>query len=262
MENHDKTVKDAILYIQAHLDQELSLHDLSAQAGYSPYHFVRLFKKQVGVSPIYFLSTLRLQRAKELLIQTSFPIREIGYEVGQQSLGTFTSRFTKSIGVSPSVFRASRDMTGKYIQQLQKLSHSDKESAAPMPHQLTGVIQTQEAFQGIIFVGLFQKPTPEGVPISGTLLTNTGPFQLDFIPIGTFYLMATALAWDESSPSILVPTETLRVRHPDPITINGQQQPESVNLRLHKPALTDPPILISLPLLMQHFLLRIKNESD
>ncbi|WP_425457005.1 helix-turn-helix transcriptional regulator [Cohnella terricola] len=74
---------------------------------YSPYHFSRLFREQVGLSPLYYVSALRLQKAKDLLIHTDFSIRDIGLEIGQMSLGTFTTRFSECVGVTPSEFRRS-----------------------------------------------------------------------------------------------------------------------------------------------------------
>ncbi|WP_080875657.1 helix-turn-helix transcriptional regulator [Oceanobacillus timonensis] len=103
----NKTVQDSIVFIQQNLDQDLSLHVLADEAAYSPFHFSRMFKRQIGVSPMYFISSLRLQLAMTLLLDTAFPIRDIGLEIGQQSIGTFTTRFTKRIGMIPASFRAS-----------------------------------------------------------------------------------------------------------------------------------------------------------
>src|SRR5690625_15138 len=94
-------------YIQQNLHEHLSLSQLASIASYSPYHFSRLFKSSIGLSPHQYVSALRLQRAKHLLLQTNLPIRDIGMEIGQQSLGTFTTRFTEKVGVTPLQFRKS-----------------------------------------------------------------------------------------------------------------------------------------------------------
>lgn len=88
-------IDDVIIYIHAHLNEPLLLSDLAQLAAYSPYHFSRMFKLKTGLSPLYYVSSLKLQRANELLLHTDLIIRDIGMEIGQQSLGTFTTRFTE-----------------------------------------------------------------------------------------------------------------------------------------------------------------------
>ncbi|MCT1902593.1 helix-turn-helix domain-containing protein [Oceanobacillus sojae] len=256
MLTQDKAVQDAILFIQQNLDKNLSLSTLAKEAAYSPYHFSRMFKRQVGTSPMYFISSLRLQLAKKLLLDTAFPIRDIGLEVGQQSLGTFTTRFTNSIGMSPASFRATRQHSEEYMTHLKQKRSENTIVNASSFQQLSGSIQTEEAFNGIIFAGLFPKPIPEGLPVRGTLLMHSDSFHITNIPVGTYFLMATAVSWEMDSKTILIPRETLRARHPYPICIDGKRSLPETHLIMRKPEITDPPILISLPLLMKHFLQR------
>ncbi len=252
----DKTIQDSIVYIQQNLDKDLTLTSLAKQAAYSPYHFSRMFKGQVGVSPIYFISSLRLQLAKKLLLDTSFPIRDIGLEIGQQSLGTFSTRFTKSIGMTPASFRSSVQHPERYMTDLKQGKWQHRQINAYSERQVSGTIQTSQAFHGIIFVGLFPKPIPEGLPIRGTLLTQTDYFQITNIPVGTYFIMATAVSWETNAESILIPHETLRARYLEPICIDKKLPVPDIHLIMRKPEITDPPILISLPLLMKHFLQR------
>lgn len=88
---------DAVIeFIHQHMDEPLSLSRLARYAAYSPYHFTRLFKDRTGLSPLYYVSSLRLQKAKDLLLRTNLSVRDIAVEIGQQSLGTFTTSFTGS----------------------------------------------------------------------------------------------------------------------------------------------------------------------
>lgn len=93
-------ITEAISYFQTHLYDEITLDKLASHVAYSPYHFSRIFKEETGLPPLYFVSSMRLQRAKELLLNTNFSVRDISLEIGQQSLGMFTTRFTKSVGVT------------------------------------------------------------------------------------------------------------------------------------------------------------------
>lgn len=91
-------IDEVIAYIHKHIDEPLQLSRLADIALYSPFHFTRIFKEKIGLSPMYYVSALRLQKAKDLLLQTNLTIRDIGLEIGQQSLGTFTTRFTERVG--------------------------------------------------------------------------------------------------------------------------------------------------------------------
>lgn len=255
-------IDGAIAFIQRHLDEQLTLSNLAGHVGYSPYHFVRLFKESTGLSPMQYASALRLQRAKELLLKTDLPIREIGLEIGQQSLGTFTTRFTQRVGVTPSLFRQSPPQANDHMRMLQRLSDWRERSLVAHGATITGSVQATVPFAGMILLGLFARPIPEGLPLHGTLLPGTGPFRLTGVRPGLYYLMATAVDWQMSVSDVLLPHTTLRTRaHKKPLLVQPGAAPH-LEVLLHPPALDDPPILISLPLLMQRFLGRVRQERN
>src|SRR5690625_479502 len=107
MANTYPEVEEAILYIQKNIYEPLSLTQLANHVSYSPYHFTRIFKARTGLSPLYYVSSMRLQKAKDLLLNTDLTVRDIGLEIGQQSLGTFTTRFTEKVGITQSQFSKS-----------------------------------------------------------------------------------------------------------------------------------------------------------
>jgi AraC family transcriptional regulator len=74
----------------------------------------------MGISPVYYISALRLQKAKDLLLNTNLRVRDIGLEIGQKSLGTFTTRFTERVGMTPSEFRNSVQRAENHFRSLQK----------------------------------------------------------------------------------------------------------------------------------------------
>jgi AraC-like DNA-binding protein len=84
----------------------LGVDDLAAAAGLSRAHFSREFRRAFGVSPHVYLLTRRLERAATLLRNTDRSVTEICFAVGLQSLGSFTSSFTRTYGVSPTAYRA------------------------------------------------------------------------------------------------------------------------------------------------------------
>lgn len=251
-------VDKVIAYIQERIDEPLSLPDLSRHAGYSPYHFSRLFKERMGMPPLYYISLLRLQRAKELLLRTPLPVRDVGLAVGQQSLGTFTTRFTERVGVTPAEFRRQALHTDRQLLDLQ-MPDIWKMPLPVLGHhaRVEGMVRAEVPFRGVIFLGLFARPIPEGVPLYGTLASGLGPFSLSGVKPGLYYLMATAVPWDTQASDILLPHGTLRTRSHKPVIVTSSSATVHTQVTLHAPKLDDPPILVSLPLLMSHFLQRM-----
>jgi AraC-like DNA-binding protein len=84
----------------------LGVDDMAAAAGLSRAHFSREFRRAFGVSPHEYLLTRRLERAATLLRNTDRSVADICFSVGLQSLGSFTSSFTRTYGVSPTAYRA------------------------------------------------------------------------------------------------------------------------------------------------------------
>jgi len=84
-------IDEVITYIKRNLDEPITLKHLARHISYSPFHFSQLFKHRTGLSSLYSVSSLRLEKSKELLLHTDLTVRDIALDIGQQSLGTFTS---------------------------------------------------------------------------------------------------------------------------------------------------------------------------
>jgi len=85
--------------------EPLSVDDLAAAAGLSRAHFSREFRRAFGESPHAYLLTRRLERAAALLRTTDNSVAEICLAVGLQSIGSFTTSFTRTYGQSPTAYR-------------------------------------------------------------------------------------------------------------------------------------------------------------
>jgi AraC-like DNA-binding protein len=88
-----------------HYGDPLDLAALAAVAGMSKYHFQRLFTATYGISPAAHLSLRRVERAQDLLRATNLTVTEVCHAVGFSSLGSFSSRFRRLVGESPSEFQ-------------------------------------------------------------------------------------------------------------------------------------------------------------
>ena len=85
--------------------EPLDVDDLARAAGLSRAHFSREFRRAFGESPHAYLLTRRLERAASLLRMTDHSVAEICFSVGLSSIGSFTSSFTRTYGVSPTGYR-------------------------------------------------------------------------------------------------------------------------------------------------------------
>jgi AraC-like DNA-binding protein len=87
--------------------ESLDVDDMAAAAGLSRAHFSREFRRAFGETPHVYLLTRRLERAAALLRTTDRSIADICFSVGLQSIGSFTTSFTRMFGSSPAAYRAS-----------------------------------------------------------------------------------------------------------------------------------------------------------
>ena len=95
-------------YIDAYLDRDIKLTDLAESVGMSQFHFGRLFKQSVGISPYQYLIQQRVERAKLLLQQTQKPIVDIAFDCGFNSHSHLSKQFRQLTGTTPKAYRTSR----------------------------------------------------------------------------------------------------------------------------------------------------------
>src|SRR5919198_3172675 len=89
----------------ARYSEPLTVDDLARAAGLSRAHFSREFRNAFGESPHAYLLTRRLERAAALLRTTDRSVAEICFSVGLKSVGSFTTSFSRTFGVSPTAYR-------------------------------------------------------------------------------------------------------------------------------------------------------------
>lgn len=234
--------------------EPLSLEDMADQAALSPFHFCRVFRSVVGIPPGEFQAALRLERAKQLLLTTALSVTDICFEVGYTSLGTFTTRFTRLVGLPPhQLRRLAADFTPpslRLIEARPQLEVVPGMTGITLPG-VSGRIVAPPDFAGLIFAGLFPKPVPQGFPIGCTRLTAPGPYHIAYVPDGRYYLLVAALSDAENPFAPLLSHPNMLVGSSQrPVFVRGGVASRPVHIRLHQPALTDPPVLISLLLLL------------
>lgn len=245
---HAEAVQRAITVMRERLDEPLSLDTMAAVAILSRYHFSRVFHQLTGLPPARFLATLRLAEAKRLLLTTQLSVTDICFRVGYNSLGTFTMRFTQSVGISPGRFR--------------QLPHTGPPAGAialepPNEGQthgggvVAGRVEAPPIPTGPVFIGLFTSSVPEGRPRRCAALVSPGDYRVEGVPNGSYHVFAVSFPWPREPLALLLPEpDSLYVgRSGRAVGVRTGQGTERADLRLRRATLIDPPVLVALPVL-------------
>ncbi len=237
----ENAVERVIRVMSDNLGESITIDDMARTAMFSKFHFSRIFQRVTGVSPGRFLSALRIQEAKRLLRSTSMTVADISHAVGYNSIGTFSSRFRSSVGLSPTDYR---QFDG---------------SPAPLPVQppaesgvatLRGQVWTPPTWRpGMVAIGLFGDRIAQGFPACRTARSGPGEFTIDNVPVGSWYVLAHSVVddryssvdelWDEFDDA------TVHVSTFGPIEVRRDREVRPVDLWLRPESVFDPPVLLA-----------------
>jgi len=101
------SVLRAIQYIKENLSEKIRLHALARQAGMSKFHFCRLFVKHTGMSPMKYVTYLRIELAKRHLERGDSTVSLLALDMGFNDLGTFIRQFKRHAGCTPTAYQES-----------------------------------------------------------------------------------------------------------------------------------------------------------
>lgn len=250
--SHRRAVERVITTARERLCEPISLQDMSRVAYISTFHFNRVFHQITGLPPNKFISAMRLGEAKRLLLNTNLSITDICFEVGYNSLSTFTRRFTERVGLGPREFRyLAERITPVSVESL--CSHyAEVTERATLHPSVEGFVESVKPGEGPIFVGLFQAHIPQSRPVGGALLTSPGAFSIGSVPDGIYHLLAAALPRFSDTLGYLLPDSAhLSVGAGNgPVIVRQGRANGRFNVSLRPMTLTDPPLLVSLPFLL------------
>jgi len=249
---HRRAVERVITAARERLCEPISLQDMSRVAYISTFHFNRVFHQITGLPPAKFISAMRLDEAKRLLLNTHLSITDICFEVGYNSLSTFTRRFTQRVGLGPREFRyLAERITPTSIESL-CANYAERTGRASVHASIEGFVDLPNPGEGPIFVGLFHAHIPQSRPAGGALLTSPGAFRIGPVPDGTYHLLAAALPSLADTVGYLLPdSANLLVGAGNrPVIVREGRANDRFNISLRPMMLTDPPLLISLPFLL------------
>lgn len=243
-------IDEIICYIKNNVfNEQLKIEDIASTFGYDKHYFSREFKKQTGYALSEYISSLKSEKAIDLLEQ-DMNIISIQQQVGYESSGSFTNTFKKYTGSSPIQYK--KEMNDLYTQT--KIFENGKKDAIRY-HDKHGhyscVVDVEvplEQSVGLIFIGLFTTPIPNHKPISGLATKSLHGNVLKKIPTGSYYLLVCALNKDGNILSYFNLKNSLRGRVEEKITFPNDIQSFTVHLREAIPE--DPPILVNVAKLL------------
>lgn len=232
----NSAVDRAVSCIWQRYSEPISLTDIARSALLSRFHFARVFKEQTGVSPGQFLAAVRIYQAKRMLRTSSLGVAAVAASVGYSSLGSFTSHFTDSVGISPSRFRrACQDGVSMLGLPIQSVVPDDA---------AVGTVRLPEGYAvARVYIGIFDSPIMQRRPYSATLVNMTSQrahqYWLPPLPAGRWYLHAVAAA-DTAEPEPWTRRHLL-------VGGGGQVQADPGVITLRPRRRTDLPALLALP---------------
>lgn len=234
----------ALEMMRLRLADQISLEHLARTAAMSRFHFDRIFHQITGLRPFQFRSAMRLVCARELILGTEASITAICFDVGYSSIGTFTRRFTASVGASPRRLRW-------FSRNYPTLASSAGSAADPCHtgHGTSIVVHCRGVAEDTrVFVGAFPSPVPIGRPMACGTAVGTGVVVLPAVPPGLYYLLAAARPTNPASHWFGGAETFVGIAEPAPLRIEGRSRHE-LTMQLRPVEVTDPPVVSFLPLL-------------
>lgn len=103
-----RSIEEVLAYISSHLTEPLPLEQLACMASMSKCHFIRVFKQATGYTPHLYIVTMRMNAAKNMLVNSDVTLAMLCSECGFNSISTFCTQFKKMTGCTPMEFRQRR----------------------------------------------------------------------------------------------------------------------------------------------------------
>ena len=105
----ERTINCLTRYLQEHLAEEVSLSVLAEQFHLNPQYISQLFKSEIGVGFLTYLTNIRMEKAKELLSGSGLSMKEICAQVGYADPNYFSRTFKKNVGLTPTEYKESQN---------------------------------------------------------------------------------------------------------------------------------------------------------
>ncbi|MFI2213271.1 helix-turn-helix domain-containing protein [Streptomyces sp. NPDC020141] len=184
-------IEHVIEGIRERYEEPLSLHDLGEMARLTPFHMARVFREQTGLPPAQFLTAVRLEAAKQHLLRTDLSIADISLQVGYMSIGSFTTRFSKTFGVSPGQYRRMTELGPDAVEFA-----AGSADASYTYGSVRGRLHREDGLDHVpVFVAAFHAARSSGRPARCyRVVRSSDPWTIAHVPAGRWYVEAVSLS--------------------------------------------------------------------
>lgn len=230
----------SVMHLAREQAAELTVADLADHAGYSPFHFSRLFSARFGIGPGQYLTALRIGEAKRLLLSETDSVVDVATAVGFDSLSSFGRRFRSTVGLPPARLRRLADQVADSPPRPFSLCGPDQRSVQV---RLALPAQVEHRGDASVWVGWYPQPAPIGLPTAGILVRGRQQVSLP-LSAGSPWLLGFAVPSHAGVLDHLAPQRPVVAAHPAPIT-----GPVSLTLSFADRGDEGIPLLSALPVL-------------
>jgi len=220
-------------------DQPLSLAEMADEAIFSRFYFSRVFRTATGTSPGRFLTAVRLSKAKQFLLQTPASVTDISYRVGYNSPGTFSTRFTLNVGLSPARYRKQAEAgLISPVRLTQRFGSASGRVNCRFSMPDCGVPTST-------YLSLTGRPGQPGFTVACELSAESREVELQNLPEGPLTLRAVTVPTTSLDPRPWA-RRPLLLSDPMELTVSANWL-GSMKVQLRPPRVTDLPVLLALP---------------
>ena len=249
--DHVMTILRSVRHMRENLADNHSLHILAASALLSPYHFHRVFRQVTRCTPHRFLTAWRMEEAKRLLANQRTNVTDVCMQVGYTSVGTFTTQFTRMVGIPPTRFRQLMRQFGETsFGEAWVLAgcHTPDRAAA----QVIGHVTADPDCGVLAVVGMFSSKLPQGPPAACAMVRVPGDAVFLDLPAGDYYPLTmsfpvTATVREAMRSDAACIGESTGAVH---ITDGHPSRQRSFSVRVRRRLPIDPPLVLAVPLLL------------
>jgi AraC-like DNA-binding protein len=240
-----EAIEQAASIIRERYHEPLTIDRVATEVFFSPFYFSRMFQRFTGATPSQYLQAVRQFEAKRLLMTTSLTVSDVVSAVGYNSVGTFTTRFVRETGLTPTQLRDPEivnhlaAMGPRYSRMPScDLAMNAKPDPSGQPTgAIVGTIEVHDTVPADVLVGVFNSVVPQREPVACQILKKAGTTEvfINQVPGGRWFVIAVG------APS---PARAGAAPH-----VVGTSAPVVVNpgctatatVRLHRPRIIDVP---------------------
>jgi AraC family transcriptional regulator len=247
-----RAVASAINVMRDRLGEHQELKDAACAAFMSPFHFHRVFRSITSATPGQFRTAMRMAEAKRLLIECDMSATDISVAVGYGSFGTFTSQFTKLVGMPPGRFRRAAAAVAD-IPVAALLGRLEAEQANRERHTAGWLSARPDRTAGVAIVGLFPATIAQELPVACGIAEPPGRVTLPVERIrGSFVALAVSVRAQATVREVLTESPAAGIyvgSAPEPVELTDTSTADDFFIALRDPQVTDPAVLTAFPLL-------------